>query len=393
MLRRALARYRQVAPTLEWTAILVVIFFGLEGFIFFLEARNIPIGARLPVRPGAVILFMAAVTHGLGRAFALHPIWNRHYLNWLKATPWTSRKPLPMGPVQLDWSDGVFMAGLILLSSLLPQPRAMQLLNIFLISHLAALTLTLWLTKTWAFGYTAAFGLGLAVWLWHRPLLCLAVATLVYALAHEGLRRGFERFPWETPELANFRFKMDLTTLRRQAEPLGWPHERMMREIGQERLVSRLDAVLGCMLVSWWLFVLTSRITESDARLATLTLAWGSAVVAGPLGRLGLYVQGYQSPLSLWGRIMTLRLIIPGYDQVFVAPICTMLAGPICLGILMAAGVPLEISLSVATGLTVLVALIMPPRLRHWRLCGRHCIRHVAVQYPSNASNLVQAGS
>ena len=85
------------------------------------------------------MLFIASIQHGLSRVFGFHPIWHGDYLNWLKMTPWTSRKPLPWGPVELIWEDGIIVGALILLSSILPAPRAMQLLNAFLLSHLAAL--------------------------------------------------------------------------------------------------------------------------------------------------------------------------------------------------------------------------------------------------------------
>ena len=63
--------------------------------------------------------------------------------------------------------------------------------------------MTLFLTCAWAIGYSTAFALGLAVWLWRQPLACLAASTLVYLVAYEGLRRGFDRFPWKRLEIPN----------------------------------------------------------------------------------------------------------------------------------------------------------------------------------------------
>ena len=45
---------------------------------------------------------------------------------------------------------------------------------------------------------------------------------------------------------------------------------------------------------------------------------------------VGLY-KGYVPPTTFWAPIITGRWIIPGYDQVFVAPICTFLVGPLFL--------------------------------------------------------------
>ncbi len=56
------------------------------------------------------------------------------------------------------------------------------------------------------------------------------------------------------------------------------------------------------------------------------------------------------------------------------APICSFLAGVLSLYLLRDASVPLEIALPIATALTLLIALVTPPRLRRWRLTGRHRI-------------------
>ena len=76
--------------------------------------------------------------------------------------------------------------------------------------------------------------------------------------------------------------------------------------------------------------------------------------------------------ISLWGRALTFRWIIPGYDQVLVGPICALLVGPMAMSVFWNSRVPGEICLSIASGLTVHFALISPPRLRHWRLTGHH---------------------
>ena len=74
------------------------------------------------------MLFMASVLHGTIRVFAIHPIWNEGYQGWLESTPWFSRKPLPLGPVELVWEDGLILGPLILLSAVLPEPGALHLL-------------------------------------------------------------------------------------------------------------------------------------------------------------------------------------------------------------------------------------------------------------------------
>ena len=63
--------------------------------------------ARLPIRPGRCCLIAGAVLLGFYRVIAFHPYFRADYLRWLKSTPWTVRKPLPVGPVELVPEDGL----------------------------------------------------------------------------------------------------------------------------------------------------------------------------------------------------------------------------------------------------------------------------------------------
>ena len=281
------------------------------------------------------------------------------------------------------WEDGLIVGLLILLSATLPHPHAVHLLCAFLLSHLLALTVTLFLTGAWAIGYAAAFALGLPVWLWRAPLPCLAAAACVYLLAYEGLRRGLEQFPWKRPERP--RTEADLLSMGGPSTLLGWPYDRMLRDVAGDHKISRIDAVLCCMLLGWWLVVLSSFMDVSDRRVVLSTVYLGGLAFC-PIVRLYIYVKGYIFPITLWARIWTGRWILPGYDQVFVAPICSFLAGLLSLLLLREASVPSEIALPIATALTFLVALVTPPRLRRWRLTGRHRIVP-AIAFASSQSN------
>jgi len=384
MAHRAFHRLRLISVRRGRALVLAAIpFLVLEGLCRYLESNNIPIAVNVAIRPGYVWLFAVCAIYGLARVAAIHPIWNSGYHAWLELTPWTSEKSLPLGPVELVWEDGLIVGLLILLSATLPHPHAVHLLCAFLLSHLLALTVTLFLTGTWAIGYAAAFALGLPVWLWRAPLPCLAAATFVYLLAYEGLRRGLEQFPWKRPERP--RAEADLLSMGVPSTPLGWPYDRMLRDVVGDHKISRIDAVLCCMLLGWWLVVLSSFMDVSDRRVVLAAVYLGGLALC-PIFRLYIYVKGYIFPITLWARIWTGRWILPGYDQVFVAPICSFLAGLLSLLLLREASVPLEIALPSATALTLLVALVMPPRLRHWRLTGRHRIVP-ALAFASSQSN------
>jgi hypothetical protein len=382
MIGRILPRLKIIAPSSESMVIFLAIFLFFEGWVLFLESRNIPIAAHLPFRPGRVILLYASVQYGLRRVVAFHPIWQPGYRAWLESTPWTSRKPLPLGPVELVWEDGLILGPLILLCALVPEPRSMYLLCTFLLTHLLALTVTLWLTRMWAIGYATAFVLGLAVWLWRQPIVCLGILVLAYLVAYEGLRRGLERFPWKSRTLPDP--STDLISRAVPAESCGWPYDRMMRDTLTIRGISRVHAVCCCVLGTWWLFVVGSLLPDPDKRAVALTFPFVISTFIFAFGRLLMYVSGYQSPISLWGRIRTFRWIIPGYDYVFIAPICTLGAGPATLMFCATRiGLPPDLALPIATGAVAAVALLAPPRLLRWRLTGRH--RLAPMIAPSNS--------
>jgi hypothetical protein len=326
----------------------------------------------LPFRPASALLFLAAVTYGISRVTDFHPVFQRNYRAWLEMTPWTNRKPLPLGPVELVLEDGLVLGPMVLLCAILPRPRAMYLLCAFLLCHLGAIVVSLWLTRTRTIGYLSAFGLGYAVKLWHQPFACLATATLVYLIAYEGLLQAFDRFPWSPRH--QLKLNTEVTARVSNSEPCGWPYDRILGEVVAAQGISRIDAIICCALGSWWLYVLALFIPDERSRLGMLSLACVVPTVLFPFGRMSIYVQGHASPISGWARIMTMRWIIPGYDQIFVGPLCALLAGPASLGLFFAIGCPLDACLTLGTGVTAAVALVAPPRLRRWRLTGYHRI-------------------
>ncbi len=232
---------------------------------------------------------------------------------------------LPLGPIELVFEDGLVLAPLLLLSVALPEPRAMSLLCAFLLCHLGAIVVSLWLTRVRTIGYLSAFGLGFAVKLWHQPIECAAMAALVYLIAYEGLIQGLDRFPW-TPRRFSA-LHTDITSLSPR-EPCGWPHDRMLGEVSSADGIPRFDAVICCALGSWWLYVLASFIPDEKNRIGLICAVCSFPFILFPVIRIAIYTQGHRSPISLWGRILTLRWIIPGYDKVFLGPLARVCLRP-----------------------------------------------------------------
>jgi hypothetical protein len=90
--------------------------------------------------------------------------------------------------------------------------------------------------------------------------------------------------------------------------------------------------------------------------------------------RLWIYLQWHRPPISLWGRLWTLRWIIPGFDTVLVAPLMASLAAIAVPVALRFAGVELEYSIPVSLSLVLWITLNTRPTLEEWVLTGNHRI-------------------
>jgi hypothetical protein len=367
LIRRVLSKCLIVAPPAWWMAGFLAVFAIGEGWYRLLD-RNVG-GAGIPHWPGRTILYLGSIVLGFYRVVGFHPFFRANYRRWLMSTPWDVRKPLPLGPIELVPQDAVALGILILLGMYQGRTRSLGLINTFLFTHILFLVATFWKTRVPGFGYVSAMLLGFAPRVWSRPWITLGLLAGIYLLAREGLWRALARFPWTSE-----RFPAESAPGRDDQADLscGWPFDRFHRDISATRRVNVADAVLGCMLGGWWLYNLASLIPAPDGREAILTIALCSSVLISVWARLMLYTSGYRPPMSAWGRIRTLRWIIPGYDQVFVGPLLTLIAGPLALLALRPFGLDFEIRLSFAVGLVVFVALVAPPGLRHWRLTGRH---------------------
>ncbi len=383
MIRRALVRIRQVAPPL-WAVVAFLVIYSIgEGPLWYLEWKLGQVDSSH--RFGRTLLILATIGLGVYRAMVCHPYFRMGYLGWLRSTPWTVKKPLPLGPAELIPTDGLAVGGLALLGTHLPQFTSFYVINKFLFIHMIVIALTFWRTQVAVFGYCALFFLGFVPQFWQRPWVAFLLLATIYVFVHEGLWRTFKRFPWPTPgALVDISLLMmgEVThdpsvTLSdpnyRMIVPLcGWPFNRLHRDIRRARGVNRLDALLGSMLSAWWLWSVLSKIDDPLDRRGCFLLALFSAIFIAPGFRLATYRWGCRPPISLWGRIATFRWVIPGYDQVFVGPICSLLGCFAALYFLRYLLIPFEARLTVAAGVTVLLSLITPPRLRRWRLTGQH---------------------
>ncbi|MHC5538937.1 hypothetical protein ACYOEI_12015 [Singulisphaera rosea] len=365
-------RLRVILPP-TWALILAaVLYAALEGFVLLLEWRGGITLEGLRARPSTIIVGAAAVGLGIFRVLAFHPFFRPRYREWLARTPWTSRSPLPDGPVSLIWEDAILvsvLASMVLHAPLVSPPR---ILTTFLVSYLAALLVTLMTTGASAYGYAIVFGFGLIAHLWQEPWAALSVALAFACVGQLGLCRSLERFPWASePDWYLAGFTKALGFSRHLETKCGWPYDQCRPQAARLVKIPLSDAIVLSLLAGWGFFVFLGKLEEPRERVAAARdiSVFMIMVMAGI--RTLVYVLKGLPPISLLGRLATGRWIIPGYDQIFMASIVTCVAPfVIALG-LRQIGASDEVIGSMAIASALFVVLKTGPRLETWGLTGR----------------------
>lgn len=385
-------RLRIILPPVSFLLGILAFYLVFEGLILYFEWR---VGARVPLnlRPGVAIPLGAALAYGAYRVVAFHPLYRANYRAWLERSPWTGRKPLPLGPIALVWEDGVVLSLLALLSLVDPALDPIRLVAYFLVGYLALLGIAFAPTGALSFAYVIAFGLGLVAWLMPGdPRFALAVAILLAALGQLGLRRSLNRFPWSlewlTPALHLMKGDKDAFEAS-TPHGCGWPFDKLgLRGAKPSRVkLARRDALLIGPLIGWWVFVVGAAFSDPQDRIGFAGFAAAIGIWHLALFRLVNYVSGYMPPISFMGRLATFRWIIPGYDVVFVAPLCTLLF-PMATYVMFATlwGLEADVSGPICLALGVFITFNMGPDLNRWELTGQHRIG------PTNQTNRVKVG-
>jgi hypothetical protein len=314
-----------------------------------------------------ILICALALAHGSLRVFLFHPLYDATYRKWLSLTPWSPRQPLPKGPIHLIWTDVVAMAAMYLLAysnvvELAPVP-----IFVFLAAYLLPLNLTFVRGHVF-FPVVSLFLAPLAFYPRADWLIASLVLVGLYVLAMVGLYQYFKGFPWNTDYWeADTVEELRQSALRQKV--IGWPFN-FLRVIDAPGVTVRA-AFLASLLMVWWVhaLALARSLPGMDMPLAFI-IPFASIYIA--FFRTGFYTLRYRAPISLLGRLITGRLIIPRYDKVFIAPICIILAGtifPLVLYLLrLEPGDLLECSLFMVVFLT----FAMPPTLKTWRLTGAH---------------------
>ncbi len=194
-MRRAVRWLVRLLPPDYVLAIVIVLFYlPLEGLAllavgnvnaFLWPAKGAPVLEIFRVRD--FVLIAAAFVYGFWRVAAFHPFYRPAYSEWLKLMPWTSRHPLPAGPIHLAAQD--FVAAAVLAAAMHSAAVPRQWVPaMLLIGHSIAAGFALFWTGPRAISYAVGVLLGVFVLALPDANYALAAAVSTSLVAHGGIR-------------------------------------------------------------------------------------------------------------------------------------------------------------------------------------------------------------
>ncbi|UCD27931.1 MAG: hypothetical protein JSV03_12625 [Planctomycetota bacterium] len=369
---------RRVLPP-TWTIWLFIFLYALAWTPQLLMLMlGLPSDSAL-AKPRFVFLLLASGLYGIHRVFAFHPILRPEYYKWLKTTPWSRRQPLPVGPVHLISQDLVVILIIHVLGMENPHIEPAYIPLVFMTLYLVSLSSVLAISKIYRHAYGLAFGFGLMGYLFHNYPAMLAVAIVLYGIGYWGLRCSLAAYPWESDTDQKGVTDFDLFLSNRSAEEIrtlkdrrrvGWPYEPLKLH-RPEPIISLEHGILISLLAGWFAYVICSHAKPMDKKIVATSLLV-IIVYFGVLVRILVYHINCSWPINIWGRLFTFRLIIPGYDKIFVAPLITIIMNILLSYILPLLSIPIEIRTAIILSLALMILLNVGPTLGSWWLTGHH---------------------
>jgi hypothetical protein len=377
---RAFHRLRRLVPV-EWVlGYLLLVYLPTEIFLLRLQRGDWllhPVGNASQMHtilsmvclPRDLVVAAGMLAYGIYRIMAFHPLYSPDYGKWLQQVPWTSRRPLPLGPLHPAWQDALMV--LLGLALAYDSPNLWVVPLGFLAGQMASAGRAFWTTGPWAMRYLPLFCVGLIVRFQHSPRLMLAIAVLLYLVTVLATQSALARFPWPIPEhCAPLVRILSLHPDMRPATTLGWPHDQLTPRPNGWKIALR-DGIALSVLPGWLFYAAGVNITKRDDE-AGLGFAYAICLIACIAVPLFRYCALRWPPISLWGRLRTFRWIIPSYDYILLPSLATAVLSPLTFATLSWSGLRLCYSIPAAMTVALAITLNTGPSLRRWQLTGAY---------------------
>jgi hypothetical protein len=366
-----------------WIVALFMLFLLIEEVIWLWLAYTTGDTCAL-LQQRLAMVGSVCVGYAVFRIMAFHPLFRSEYRKWLESTPWSSPKPLPVGPVHLVVQDLVVLGILFALLHTWHMD-VLDVLVVFAGAYQLAVAASLWPTGLRWRCYTILFVLGLVVRFNQNPLVALVVLVALYPFTRLAVRRCLERFPWQLPHWwPRFDLKPNGTQEQRKfgQSNLGWPYD-LLRPIKPRLEITLADGTALSVLLGWWAYAIAANISN-DGQQGTAVVAH-AIVLGAALTRLMIYCQNYWWPISLWGRLWTGRWIIPRYDRVLVAPLLAVALHFVGMFALLTLRLEFSVWIAITLAVPIWILLNGRPKLFDWQLTGGH---HIGISPTFSDKNL-----
>lgn len=371
------------SPVLAGTFIVA---YGFVSACFWLIELSVPGNtAAISNMPEVInfhtsILGVAAAIFAAFRLLRFHPACNRAYATWLKLSPWTPDKPLPAGPVHLVWQDAL-VVGVLTAVAYWDHVNALLPVTVFILVYLAGFTFLLAFTRQSGPCLILGFLWPVLILPEAKGLPSLGILAAIACTIWYGHKQSLKAFPWDfikaaPRSLLNAEIRiggLGTSSAAGTQFNLGWPFLALSPKVRPPSVSQRTSVALGA-LAGWWSFCIIRGSGMDPLPEFVLFFAIFAAFI-----RVGVYRSGVVAPFNIWGRIVTGRIVVPGYDKVYVTPLAVVVLGVVACIVIKRSGAWYPVGESVMMAVIWSVLFSGGPTLRNWALTGLFRLRPPAM--------------
>jgi hypothetical protein len=301
-----------------------------------------------------------------------HPAYRKDYRDWLASTPWTAKKPLPLGPVYLLPQDMAALAILLILLHTAGEPSLLLIFGFFFLYELAIAATLMFTGDRWlCYGLLSC--LSIALRFAKTGWFGIAIVLVVYPLAYWAILQSLARFPWRTKDARHHELiKIDIVETSAGARTrLGFPYQFLAPKQTIPS-VSLAEGTAISLLAGAWAHAALSLCPDAESRTGTSIIVCVAPASIATLIRIIRYCGNYWPPISVLGRLATGRIIVQRYDRVLVAPLLSFLVLFLGMNISMPDRAVGTWDMPLVMTVCLWLTLSLGPSLQEWRLTGGH---------------------